>query len=44
VQQAHVLARPGLGVGVDLDVRGSSLSGVGLALDSFTVHVAVFPA
>jgi hypothetical protein len=44
VQEAQVLARPGLGIGVDLDVRGRSLSGVGLALDSFTVHVAVFPA
>jgi hypothetical protein len=44
VQAAQVLARPGLGIGVDLDVRGSSLSGVGLALDTFTVHVAVFPA
>ncbi len=43
-QEAQVLARPGLGIGVDLDVRGSSLSGVGLALDAFTVHVAVFPA
>ena len=44
VQETQVLARPGLGIGVDLDVRGRSLSGVGLALDSFTVHVAVFPA
>ena len=43
-QAAEVRSVPGLGLGQDLDVRGPGLSGVGLALDAFPVHVAIFSA
>jgi hypothetical protein len=43
-RRAELVARPGLGLGSDLDLSGGGLSGLGLALDGFTVHLAVFPA
>lgn len=43
-RRAELVGRPGLGLGTDLDLTGGGLSGLGLALDGFTVHVAVFPA
>jgi hypothetical protein len=43
-RRAELVARPGLGLGSDLDLSGGGLSGLGLALDGFTVHLAAFPA
>jgi hypothetical protein len=44
VQAARVSVAPGLGLGQDLEIEGPGLAGVGLALDAFSVHVAVFPS
>jgi hypothetical protein len=44
IQAAGVGTRPGLGLGVDLEVAGPGVAGVGLALDGRLVHVAVFAA
>jgi len=44
VQSARLSVAPGLGLGQDLEIEGPGLAGVGLALDAFPVHVAVFPA
>ncbi len=44
VQAAQVKPSPGLGLGTDLDIEGPGLAGVGLALGTLALHVAVFPA
>ncbi len=44
LQSAQLRTTPGLGLGQDLDLQAPGLSGVGLALEGWPVHVAVFPA